>query len=177
MPSQHESQDSFSIPVPRQTPPPVEECLNFWHPNRFGVHSAPEAFQQKLHDVHADLDVTWHPIRQRWLVWYRRPRIQNPLSPGWLLLMVVETSTHAYVPLDERTLAAIYEQSGFKWGSGKQYWARIEDEAQRDHDRRDDTRTQLIEDIGAAQWDHTRIQVSGCGSSSGSKFVNHHAGD
>jgi hypothetical protein len=110
-------------------------------------------------------------------VWYRRPRIQHPLSAGWLLLFVVENSAHDYVPLDDRTLAACYEQSGFKWGSGKQYWARIEEEAQRDHEKRDATREQLVDDIGSAQWDHTKIQVSMRGHSSGSKFVTHHAGD
>ena len=30
---------------------------------------------------------------------------------------------------------------------------------------------------GSAQWDHTKIQVSMRGPSSGSKFVRHHAGD
>jgi len=169
--------DTFSVPVQRNTPPPVEERLNFWHPNRFGVTVAPTRFRQKLHDLHPDLEATWHPTRQRWLVWYRRPRIQHPLSPGWLLLLVVETSTNEYVPLDDRTLAAVYEQSGFKWGSGKQYWARIEDEAQRDHDKRDADREQLIDDIGSDQWNHTKIQVSQYGHSSGSKFVTHHAGD
>jgi hypothetical protein len=172
---QHEA--ALSVPVHRNGLPPVEEGLNFWHPNRFGVTRAPHAFQKKLHALHPDLEVTWHPIRERWLVWYRRPRIQHPLSPGWLLLLVVENSEQDYVPLDDRTLAAVYEQSGFKWGSGKQYWARIEDEAQRDHDKRDADRDQLIDDIGSAQWDHTKIQVSQFGHSSGSKFVTHHAGD
>ena len=73
--------------------------------------------------------------------------------------------------------AAVYEQSGFKWGNGRHYWARIEDEAQRDRDATDAQREQYMDDVGAAQWDHTKIQVSMCGPSSGSKFVNHHAGD
>mgnify|MGYP003133349045 CR=1 FL=1 len=171
------SASTFAVPVQQHAPPPIEDRLHFWHPNRFGVRFAPTAFRQKLHAIHPDLDVTWHPLRERWLVWYRRPRIQHPISPGWLLLLVVENSREEYVPLDDRTLAAIYEQSGFKWGSGKQYWARIEDEAQRDHASRDDTRTQLLDDIGSAQWDHTKIQVSMRGPSSGSKFVRHHAGD
>ena len=88
-----------------------------------------------------------------------------------------EDAQNRYVPLDDRALAAVYEQSGFKWGSGKQYWARIEDESRRDHEARDRTREQLVDDVGSAQWDHTRIQVSMRGPSSGSKFVNHHAGD
>ena len=172
-----ESNESYSVPIAQTTELPMEYTLQFWHPNRFGVTYAPDRFRKKLKDIHADLDATWHPARERWLVWYRRPRIAHQLCPGWLLLFVVEDSQNRYVPLDDRALAAVYEQSGFKWGSGKQYWARIEDESRRDHEARDRTREQLVDDVGAAQWDHTRIQVSMRGSSSGSKFVNHHAGD
>jgi len=93
------------------------------------------------------------------------------------MLFVVEDSEQRYVPLDDRALAAVYEQSGFKWGSGKKYWARIEEQAQRDHEARDKERENLLEDVGSDQWDHTKIQVSMRGPSSGSKFVRHHAGD
>jgi hypothetical protein len=31
--------------------------------------------------------------------------------------------------------------------------------------------------VGADRWDHTKIQISMCGPSNGSKFVKHHAGD
>ena len=168
---------TIRVPVATPSPPPIEEGLQFWHPNRFGVKFAPDEFRKKLKGVHGDLDATWHPSTERWIVWYRRPRITHPLCPGWMLLFVVEDSEQRYVPLDDRTLAAVYEQSGFKWGSGKKYWARIEEQAQRDHDARDKTRDDLLDDIGSAQWDHTKIQVSMCGKSSGSKFVRHHAGD
>tara|TARA_R100000687_G_C6400561_1_gene141661 strand:+ start:260 stop:784 length:525 start_codon:yes stop_codon:yes gene_type:complete len=168
---------TIRVPVATPSPPPIEEGLQFWHPNRFGVRFAPESFRKKLKGIHDDLDVTWHPSAERWIVWYRRPRITHHLCPGWMLLFVVEDSEQRYVPLDDRTLAAVYEQSGFKWGSGKKYWARIEEQAQRDHDARDKTRDDLIDDIGSAQWDHTKIQVSMCGPSSGSKFSKHHAGD
>jgi hypothetical protein len=172
-----EGAESFRVPVASPTPPPVEEELHFWHPQRFGVTFGPESFRKKLKGVHEDLDVTWHPIQHRWLVWYRRPRITNKLCPGWLMLFVVEDSEQRYVPLDDRALAAVYEQSGFKWGSGKKYWARIEEQAQRDHEARDNERESLLEDVGSDQWDHTKIQVSMRGPSSGSKFVRHHAGD
>jgi hypothetical protein len=172
-----ESAQEISVPVASQTPPPVEEELHFWHPQRFGVIFAPDRFRKKLKGVHVDLDVTWHPVQHRWLVWYRRPRITNKLCPGWLMLFVVEDSEQRYVPLDDRALAAVYEQSGFKWGSGKKYWARIEEQAQRDHEARDNERENLLDDVGSDQWDHTKIQVSMCGPSSGSKFVRHHAGD
>ena len=78
--------------------PAIESELKFWHPNRFGVRFAPNAFRTELRQMHPDLDVTWHPTRERWLVWYKRPRIQHHLCPGWLLLFVVENSEGAYVP-------------------------------------------------------------------------------
>ena len=169
--------EQFRVPVDQGAAPPIEDSLQFWHPNRFGVKYAPPEFLKQLHDIHPDLEATWHPIRERWLVWYRRPRVQHHLCQGWLLLFVVETSTGDYVPLDTRALAACYEQSGFKWGSGKKYWARVEEQSQRERQEHDADREQLVEDVGSDQWDHTKIQVSMCGHSSGSKFVNHHAGD
>ncbi len=93
------------------------------------------------------------------------------------MLFVVEDSSGQYVPLDTQALAACYEQSGFKWGSGKKYWARVEEESQREQMERDADREQELSDVGSDRWDHTRIQVSMRGHSSGSKFVNHHAGD
>jgi hypothetical protein len=141
------------------------------------VQFAPESFRQQLREIHHDLEATWHPVRERWLVWYKRPRIQHHRSKGWLLLFVVEDSSGDYVSLDTRALAACYEQSGFKWGSGKKYWARVEEESQREQMERDADREQLLSDVGSDRWDHTRIQVSMRGHSSGSKFVNHHAGD
>ena len=167
------SDDQIHLPVSSSSAPVREESLQFWHPNRFGVRFAPEIFRRRLQSMHHDLDVTWHPLKERWLVWYRRPRIEN----GWLLLFIAEDSQHRFVPLDERIMAACYEQSGFKWGSGKAYWSRIEDEAERDKAARDADREQGLEDAGSDHWDHTKIQISMCGQSSGSKFAKHHAGD
>ena len=94
-----------------------------------------------------------------------------------MLLFVAENSANEFVPLDARILAACYEQSGFNWGPGNAYWARVEGEAQREAASREADREQEVADVGADHWDHTRIQISMCGPSSGSKFVNHHAGD
>jgi hypothetical protein len=162
---------------PGVTPPPVEESLRFWYPGRFGVKFAPDEFQQKLQALHPDLEATWHPIKERWLIWYKRPRIKNPHSPGWMLLFVVEDSAGDFVPLDARTLALVYKQSGFTWGSGKKYWARIEEEILRDRAKVDTDREAVLEDVGSDRWDHTKIQVSMRGPSNGSKFTRHHAGD
>jgi hypothetical protein len=167
----------FGVPLAKGQSPPVEDSPSFWHPQRFGVKYASDTFRKRLQLIHPDLDATWHPLRERWLVWYRRPRISHHVSPGWLLLFIAETSTHEYVPLDERVLAAVYEQSGFKWGSGKKYWARVEEESRREKELADISRNQYVHDVGGDYYDHTKIQVSMCGHSSGSKFVEHHAGD
>ncbi len=155
----------------------VEESLLYWHPQRFGAKTAPDWFRHQLKAIHDDLDITWHPVKERWLIWYRRPRIQHHACPGWMLLFEAENSEGQYVPLDARILAAVYERSGRLWGTGKQYWSRVEQEAQRHKDQREAVREQHVEDVGSDHWDHTKIQVSMCGQSSGSKFVNHHAGD
>jgi len=168
---------SISVPISTPIPPAVAASLYYWHPNRFGVQHAPLDFRQRLHALHPDLDATWHPVKERWLVWYKRPRIQYHLCPGWMLLFVVETSDGEYVPLDERVFAVAYEQRGRKWGSGKAYWARCEEEAQRDKASMTRQRDQHVSDVGSDQWDHTKIQISMCGQSNGSKFTNHHAGD
>jgi hypothetical protein len=174
---QRDSGQALTVPVATPAPPDIETSTHFWHPNRFGVQYGPATFRRDLQAIHPDLDVTWHPLKERWLVWYKRPRIQHHLCQGWLLLFVVEDSQQAYVGLDTRVLAAVYEQSGFKWGSGKAYWARVEGESQREAASREADREQEVADVGADHWDHTKIQVSMCGHSSGSKFVNHHAGD
>lgn len=155
----------------------LDNSLLYWHPQRFGVKKAPQWFRSQLQGIHQDLDITWHPIRERWLVWYRRPRIQHATSPGWMLLFEAENSQGEHIPLDARILAAVYEQSGMKWGSGKHYWSRVEQEAQRATDSRAATRDQAVEDAGADRWDYSEIKISMRGHSNGSKFVNHHAGD
>jgi|TARA_R110000824_G_scaffold392316_2_gene590621 hypothetical protein len=155
----------------------LADSLLYWHPQRFGVKKAPKWFRLQLKGIHQDLDITWHPVRERWLVWYRRPRIQHATSPGWMLLFEAENSQGEHIPLDARILAAVYEQSGMKWGSGKHYWSRVEQESQRATDSRAATRDQTVEDVGADQWDFSEIKISMRGHSNGSKFVNHHAGD
>lgn len=177
MPVMQTTQDGFQVTPARPAPPSIESTLQFWHPNRFGVQHAPAVFRAQLQAMHSDLDITWHPIKERWLVWYKRPRIQHPLCQGWLLLFVVEDAAQRYVSLDARVFAVLYEQSGFKWGNGKQYWSRIEEEAQREQAASRTQRDQYRDDVGADRWDHTKIQISMCGPSNGSKFVKHHAGD
>ena len=76
------------------------------------------------------------------------------------------------MPVDERTLAKLYDRSGKRWGDLFQYWLRIEQEMERDRRRVEDAH----KDDGATRakdlWDSMAIKNIGLGS----KFVNYHAG-
>jgi hypothetical protein len=159
--------------VERARPDKIEvaESPYYWYPGRFGVQLAPEWFRKRLKEIHLDLEVTWHPITQRWLVWYKRPRIQHALCPGWLLLFPVETSWGAFVPLDERVLAAIYQVSARAFGDGRQYWQRIETEMKRDEEMRHLKQDLAVRDFAGERYDWAQIKNIGPGS----KFANYHS--
>lgn len=134
-----------------------------------------------LHKLERDFPglivVNWHPIRQRWQVWTRSPRIKTPYCRGWLLLFFVEDREGGYLPLDERVLFQIWDRSQRKWGDGVKYFNRIVAEMKRDQMLRDKYNDQECDDRSSDYWNHTKIQVSMRGKSSGNKFVKHHAGD
>ena len=162
----------FRVPIAYLPPGSVESSPFYWHPQRFGARFAPEDFRSQLHEIHPDLEVTWHPIKERWLVWFKSNRVTDPKCPGWMLLFPVETSWGAYVPLDGRTLAAIYQVSSKAFGNGVRYWERLEAEQERDaksyraesDDRRDA--------IASERYDFAQIKNIGHGS----KFANYHSG-
>lgn len=109
----------------------------FWNPGRIGVKLGPEWFREKLHEVDPDLEVTWNREDERWIIWFRKPTIQHRLCQGWLLLFIVQTPDGEYVPLDERTLAKVYEVSARKHGNAKQYFDAIVREQERDKEARE----------------------------------------
>ena len=148
-----------------------EQTLKYWHPQRHGVKLAPETFRQRLKDIHPDLEVTWHPLSERWLVWYKRDRVKNRLCPGWLLLFPVETSWGEYVPLDERVFAAIYEVSNRKMGEANKYWERLEAEQRFEKASRDRALDQHARDRAGEDYDYHQIKNIG----SGSKFQRYHS--
>jgi hypothetical protein len=165
------SQDSITLPKASRDKVDPSESRYFWYPQRLGVKLGPAEFRKRLHEIHDGLEVTWHPIMERWQVWYKMPRVRYHLCPGWFLLFNVETSDGEFIPLDERTLAAVYEQSGKKWGNGLNYWNRIESEHQRQAERAQRDRDDKSDERASEYWDYMKIKNIGHGS----KFANHHS--
>ena len=163
--------EQITLPAAKRGGVDVQESLYYWYPQRVGVKFGPEGFRKRLHEIHEGLEITWHPIRERWQVWTRLPRVQFHLCPGWMLLFNVETSEGEYCPLDERTLAAVFERSGKKWGNGLNYWNRIESEHRRDADAKQQSRDDATDDRSSEQWEYMKIKNIGHGS----KWTNHHS--
>ena len=160
----------FRVPIAKSQPLGPETHGWYFHPNRPGVRFASREFVNKLREAipEADLEITWNPVRERWCVWQRAPRIQHPICQGWRLLFVVEYEGE-YVPLDERVLAVLYERSGRKWGNLFYYWQAVEREMDRD---REQSRASRYDDVGHAAGDYfDYMKIKNYGK--GSKFVNH----
>lgn len=157
------------------TPLPAEDALWYWCPQRFGVRFAPESFLRELWTIWGDqVTVTWHPLRERWLGWAKIPRLAHGRTRGWQLLFVVETSWGAFVPLDERTIAAFASRSAIRTGGSQRYFDRIQSEIRRDWEKRQqdpraDERRQWVRD----RWEYGKPKIAMRGPSVGSKMANH----
>lgn len=158
------------IPGPEQNP-------WFWNPSQvMGVRKAPSWFMADLNLIMGDeLEVTWNPVIERWQVWARAPRIQNPLCRGWRLLFIHNGPSGEYLPLDERVYARLYAASADKHGSGAAYFRRIEEEYWRDQAKKEARLTQEAIDEAMPFFEHSKIKVAMRGKSSGSKFSKYHA--
>ena len=157
---------------PKALPPEYNNW--YWHPNRGSVRTAPDWFMAKLKDVDPDglVRITWNPIRERWQVFARDYKVQHPICWGWKLLFVVEQDGE-YVPLDERTLAKIYERSGRKWGNLYEYWLKVEQVIERETARAEKNRHDAVGDTSGDYYDYMQIKNIG----KGSKFTQFHAGE
>jgi hypothetical protein len=147
----------------------------FWNPNRFGIQLAPDHFMKMLHELGPELSATWNPIIERWQIWCKAPQINHKICQGWKLLFIVRGVAGEYLPLDERTLARLYSASVLSSGSAKQYFDRMVSEMERDKERREKQYQADLIDGAMPSFDHAKIQVSGFGKSSGSKFSTYHA--
>lgn len=165
----------FKAPVnqTRKVPDP-ETHLWFWHPNRHGVQFAPHSFMEQLHALGEELSATWHPVKERWLIWAKAPTIKHKICTGWKLLFINQEPDGSYLPLDERTLARLYLASTLAHGSAKQYFERIRLEMERDKELAEKQQQQDLIDAAMPSWKHSQIQVSGYGKSNGSKFSTYH---
>lgn len=153
---------------------PRENITWFWNPGRIGVKRAPEWFDKKLKELGDELEITWSPVHERWLVWMRKPSFNHPVCQGWLLLFIVQEPDGSYRPLDERIMARLYESSARKWGSGKAYFDNVTRVMEREEETRRRDSLQDTIDRSMDVFDHSQIRV-GYGPSNGSKFSKYHA--
>lgn len=166
----------FTIPLNKG--PKLGPEYNPWYffPNRVIYSKLPdESFRRKLHEIDPDLEASWNPIKHRWAVWMRDVKMNHPACQGWKLLFWNETDTKEYLPLDERTLAKIYDRSARKWDNAKRYFDRIESEMERDRNKAQADTDAYWREAAGDYWNHTQIQVSMRGESKGSKFSEFHS--
>lgn len=170
--------DAGEIRQPIQKPGRKDPSTSwsYFPPSRVDVRFAPSDFRAKVNAIDPNLEVVWHPIHERWCVWVRNPRITHWMCKGWQMLFPVRYQDGSFMPLDERTLAAIFDRSARKWGNGLQYWERIQDEIRHDYAVGQKNRADLVGQLARDRFDYAQIKV-GYGSSNGSKFQQHHSGN
>jgi hypothetical protein len=125
---------------------------------------------RKLDELDPALRVTWNNYKGQYQLWMPKPQLQHKVCSGWLLLFNVHPAE-----LDERVFARLYDASARKWGSAKQYFDAIEREILRSREKSEANMRQAAIDRAMPAWEHSRIQVSMCGPSSGSKFSEYHS--
>src|SRR6185436_18617380 len=91
----------FKVPIKRAGKIPGPEIIPwFWSPSNVSAIFAPEEFRKRLKaEMGDELDITWTPIDERWLVFARAPRVQHKLCQGWRLLFVHQGPDGEYLPL------------------------------------------------------------------------------
>lgn len=164
----------FPVAKPKRLGP--EHNPWYWNPNHPAIRLGPSDFRKRIQEIDPAYEVTWNPIRERWQVFARSPKINHPICQGWKLVFVVEEDGE-YVPLDERTLAKAWDRSVRKWGDFNVYWNRIENEIVRGQEKREEERADSTRYGAGEYFDYTKIKVSMAGPSSGSKFTKYHSGE
>lgn len=154
----------------RSTAPPD----HFWIPGRSVARLPEPEFLSQLSEVSERLDIGWNPIDHCHEIWVKDPSIRTEYCKGWRRLLKVQKDGE-FIPLDGRALAAVYGKDASKFGGAKRYYDRIMAEIARNDESRDKAHKAKTKDMTKDYWDHTKIQISQYGESSGSKFANHHS--
>lgn len=163
----------FRLQAARPAPLPPEANMWWWHPGRPGVTTGPRWFMDKLERMDPNLSLTRNRYTNLWQVWMKKPAISNRICWGWQLLFTV--SDEDLHRADGATiLARLFEASAQKWGGGKEYFAAIERELERDRERYEKSSRQDAIDQSMEVFDHSRISVAMRGQSNGSKFSTYH---
>lgn len=170
---------------------PQAALFHYWHPDRDGIEKCPEHIRRQLHRIHPSLACVRPPANapvasRAWAVWYRKPEITHPLSPGWMLFFVwqertttatAETGTvDTLRPLsldDPRLIANIFRFSVFgDVGSAGEHFKRVVKAMQGERDAATKEDRNHRDDLRKDYWQSTKIKNIG----SGSKFARHHDG-
>ena len=142
----------------------------WWNPSRPEAGRAPRWFADKLEAVDPTLELTWNKLTQRWQVWARKDRLQNPICRGWQLLFIHQDSDGSYLPLDERLLARLFSASADRWGNAKEYFRSVEREIERRREKQHAASLQDSIDRAMTVFDYSQIKNIG----KGSKFATYH---
>lgn len=161
----------FRIPLRNPEAVSPEYLFQYFHPQFAGIREVPEPWRTRVREIDPRLRVVWHPVRERWVVWFQEPTAANPYSRGWKLVLPWENPYDgSYLPLDERLLATIWARSSRKT-PGMQYWERIQSEVIRDRMKKEQERQQLSRDIAGDYFDYRQIKNIGLGN----KFAESHS--
>lgn len=171
---------AFREPISTATPAmlPDEAMDYYWHPDREGVEVPDEGFRRELALVSPDVQVVrpreGAPLyyKRAWLLWYRKPKVQHYLSPGWLFLRDWRTNDGEPMTLDARVFSYLYSVSARVFGSGKRYWEHCVREEQRDKAAREKVHTDGNHDRVEDYRQYMGIKNIGAGN----KFALHHDG-
>lgn len=148
---------------PRPIPPP-ESNPWYWNPGRAGIVGAPYWFAEKLEAFDPNLRATWDNYHDRWLIWMKKDKLQSKWCKGWLLLFIVQYQSGAYMPLDERVFARLYEASADKWGNGQAYFRKIQREIESAQERRERKAVEESVERALEVFDYSQIKNIGRGN-------------
>lgn len=148
---------------------------NWYHPGRYGVQLAPDAFRSQLHEIDSRLEVVFHPLRQRWVCWFREPTITWWMCKGWKKLFVIKYPDGEFMPLDERTLGEAWTRNPKLYDyKGRQFFERVVVENMRDQMAAEvRERESFVEAVAHDQYRFAQIKNIG----QGNKYTNHEVGD
>lgn len=165
--------DDLSIPKATIHHRGPEVSWNFFHPGRVDVRFAPPEFRRQLHAIDPRLEMTWHPMQERWVCWARNERVRFWMCPNWQRLFIVKYPDGGFMPLDARALAEAWTRSPKVQGQGKEFFGRVLDEMRRDYVKQQDARSDEVVQRAKDQWRFAQIKNIG----QGNKFANHEAAD
>lgn len=135
----------------------------YWNPNHPAIRFGPDDFRKQIKEIDSAYEITWNPIKERWLVFARAPKINHPICTGWKLVFVVELDGE-YVPLDNRTLDKARDRTVRTWGSWGKYFDHIEDNINAETQRFERAHSDEVRYGAGEYFDYTKIKNIGRGS-------------